>query len=177
MRVGLITFAAALQLVASGLIVGAQDMSRLADMLMPSYTAMYYASICASNTTWGRTQPVGPRGGVVHYAEHIKNEIIKSLPEKESVSILADAAGRARVLAREQLQLKVIMGDPAQHEQRLAAWCEGFVTNFAAQIMSDHDRDHDGFLQQLYDAKQPSLKPQGGNLSRPFGFASFEPAP
>lgn len=140
---------------------GALDDTRLGNLLLPAYTAMYYASVCASNTTWGQTQPLGPRGSVVHYAEHIKNEIIQNLSQKEAVAILTDAAGRARDAAREQLNLQVIVGDQSKHEQRLVDWCSGYVTDFAAKVISEHDRDHDNFLQQLDEAKRQPPKSEG----------------
>ena len=161
MRLGISTLVAMFTLLAGASSVRAQDMSRLANLLVPAYTAMYYASICAANTTWGQTQPVGTRGSVVHYAEHIKNEIIQSLSDKDAVAVLTDAAGRARDQAREQLRLQVIMGDTAKHEQRLIAWCRGFVSDFAAKVMSEHDLDHEAFLRTLEEAKRPSPKSEG----------------
>jgi hypothetical protein len=149
-------------------------MSRLASLLIPAYTAMYYASICAGNTTWGQTQPQGARGSVVHYAEHIKNEIIQSLSEEGAVAVLTDAAERARDQAREQLRLQVIMGNPEKHEQRLIAWCGGFVSDFATKVISEHDKDHETFLRTLEEAKRPLSKSED---DKSFEVAAREMAP
>jgi hypothetical protein len=173
MRLGISTFVATITLLAGASSAWAQDMSRLATMLIPAYTAMYYASICASNTTWGQIQPQGARGTVVRYAEHIKNEIIQSLSEKDAVAVLTDAAGRARDLAREQLRLQVVMGDPEKHEQRLVAWCGGYVSEFATKVISEHDRDHEAFLRTVEEAKRPSPKSENGTS---FSVAAWETA-
>jgi hypothetical protein len=174
MRLGISTFVATIALLADVSSARAQDMSRLATLLIPAYTAMYYASICTSNTTWAQTQPQGKRGTVIHYAEHIKNEIIQSLSEKDAVAVLADAAGRARDLAREQLRLQVIMGNSEKHEQRLVAWCGGYVSDFAKNVISEHDKDHEAFLRTVDEAKRPLPKSENGNV---FSVAAQETAP
>jgi hypothetical protein len=174
MRLGISTFVASFTLLAGASPVWAQDMSRLANLLIPAYTAMYYASICATNTTWGQTQPQGARGTVVHYAEHIKNEIIQSLSQKDAVAVLTDAAGQARDLAREQLRLQVVMGSPEKHEQRLIAWCGGYVSDFAKNVISEHDKDHEAFLRTVEEAKRPLSKSEN---DQSFGIAARETAP
>lgn len=174
MRLGISTFVATFTLLAGSSALPAQDMSRLANLLIPAYTAMYYASICSSNTTWGRTQPQGARGTVVHYAEHIKNEIIQSLSQKDAVAVLSDAAGRARDLAREQLRLQVIVGSPEKHEQRLIAWCDGYVSDFAKSVISEHDEDHEAFLRTVDEAKR--LLPKSEN-DKSFSVAARETVP
>jgi hypothetical protein len=174
MRLGISTLVAMFTLLAGASFVRAQDMSRLANLLMPAYTAMYYASICAANTTWAQTQPVGTRGSVVHYAEHIKNEIIQSLSERDAAAVLTDAAGRARDLAREQLRLQVIMGNPEKHEKRLLAWCSGYVGDFTRNVISEHDKDHEAFLRTVQEAKRPLPKSENGD---PFSVAVQETAP
>ena len=176
MRLKISTLVAMLPLLAGPSIAPAQDASRLANLLIPAYTAMYYASLCGSNTTWAQTQPKGPRGSVVHYAEHIKNEIIQNLSQAESVTILTDAAGRARDVAREQLRSQVIMGDQARHEQRLVTWCGGFVSDFAAKVINEHDQDHDNFLRQVDQAKRPSPKSEGEGKET-YGAAGRETSP
>lgn len=174
MRLGISTVVATFTLLAGPSSVRAQDMSRLANLLIPAYTAMYYASICAANTTWGQTQPVGTRGSVVHYAEHIKNEIIQSLSERDAAAVLTDAAGRARDLAREQLRLHVILGNSEKHEQRLIAWCDGYVSDVAKKVISEHDKDHEAFLRTVEEAKRPLPKSEN---NRAFGVAAQETAP
>ncbi len=175
MRLGISTVVATVALFASSCSLAAQDMQRLANLLMPAYTAMFYASVCAGNTTtWTRTQPQGARGTVVQYAEHIKDEIIQSMSEKDAVAVLTDAAGRARDLAREQLRVQVITGSPEKHQQRLIGWCSGYVSDFAKTVISEHDKDHEAFLRTVDEAKRPSPKSEIGTS---FGVASRETAP
>lgn len=132
----------------------AQDTAKLSELLAPAYTAMNYAVLCTNHSTWGISQPRGPHGTALQYAEHIKDEVIDGLTYKEALTVLKSAADLARSEAEVELKAKVIVGHPSKESQRLFAWCESFVSDFVTRVMLSHDRDHDKFLHGLVQAKK-----------------------
>src|SRR5215212_1749912 len=77
-------------------VAGAQDLEALSRLLIPAYTAMSYAGLCSTEQDWAMAQPRGPGGVAINYAQHIKDEVIASLSEKDAVTVLKMAADEAR---------------------------------------------------------------------------------
>jgi len=132
-----------------------RDLPALARLLTPSYTAMSYAGVCAMQRQWTAAQPRGTYGTAVHYAEHIKNEVIASLSHDDARTVLTAAADRARRDARKQLRDNVMASDKQEEDARLTAWCEGYASDFIAGVMRRHDADHASFLDRVRLAKKP----------------------
>ena len=78
-------------------------LSALAEFLTPTYTGMSLAVLCGNVDKTFLARTSGPRGTIMHYAEHTKDETIAGLTYDESVRVLKDAAGRARETARRKL--------------------------------------------------------------------------
>src|SRR5215213_3601591 len=134
---------------------GAQDLVALSRLLIPAYTAMSYAGLCSMEQDWAVAQPRGPSGVAINYAQHIKDEVIASLPEKDAVTVLKMAADEARNDARAQLRDKVIVPDKAMESRRLRDWCNGHVKEFIVNLIRQHDGGHDSFKQNVELAKSP----------------------
>src|SRR5690349_623915 len=105
----------------------ARDLVSLSRLLTPAYTAMNYASVCASDLPWARRPPTGVRGTAFHYAEHVKDEIIAELSADEALTVLRRAADDARADARKHLRTSVAADEADLKAVRLKAWCEGYA--------------------------------------------------
>jgi hypothetical protein len=127
----------------------AQDLEALSRLVTPAYTAMSFAGLCAMEPGWSGAQPRGARGVAVHYAQHVKDEVIVSLTKDEAVSVLKLAANAARYESRAQLRDKVIVADKAAEAVRFREWCNGYVNGFIAELIRRHDGDHVGFLHHV----------------------------
>jgi hypothetical protein len=131
----------------------AKDLAAVASFVTPAYTAMNLATACAGVSGWVASQPRGPRGVAVQYAQHVKDEAISFLTLDEASTVLRMAADAARSSARERFARLNVSGMPADTVQ-IAAWCNGDVRDFIIAFIQEHDEDHDGRLQQLGDAKR-----------------------
>lgn len=88
-------------------VVYAKDLKTIAEFVVPAYTAMNFAMLCAQDDPWFLADARGPRGHAIKYAEHVKDEAIASLTEDEAAAVLRMAADEARSTARAELR-KVI---------------------------------------------------------------------
>jgi len=107
---------------------------------------------------WSSSQPRGPLGLAIHYAEHIKNEVIELLAEEDTVTVLKIAADAARSNARTQLRAKVITANKAAESLQFREWCQGYVRDFIVEMIRDHDSNHHAFLQSIVSAKSRNAK-------------------
>jgi len=131
----------------------AKDLNTLAQLVVPAYTAMNFAAICARDGGWVASQPRGLRGSAIQYAEHVKDEAISSLTYDEAVAVLKAAADVARSRALKALR-SLASADPAVQEVQVRAWCRGFVTEFILLFIDQHDKSHNELLRQMEQAKR-----------------------
>src|SRR4051812_33713912 len=57
----------------------AKDLAALEELIIPAYTAMNFAVVCATRQPHFLSESSGPRGNALNYAEHVKNEVIDGL--------------------------------------------------------------------------------------------------
>ncbi|MCK9918004.1 hypothetical protein MXD81_53580 [Microbacteriaceae bacterium K1510] len=134
----------------------AQDLAKLSALLTPAYTAMSYARLCSMDMSWAQSQPLGPRGGAIHYAEHVKDEVIASLAYEDAVKVLKTAADAAREDARMQLRNDVLDPDKSIEEAHFRDWCRGKVSPYIQGIMKQHESQHALFTNSVEKALQSS---------------------
>ncbi len=144
---------ASLILLAPGVIPASQasekDLAGLSRLLTPAYTAMSFANLCAMEAEWWRSQPVGKLGTAMHYAQHVKDEVITALTYEEALVVLKDAADKARTEARRQLRANVLGQDPQTEAERFKAWCDSHVTPFIVEFIEQHELAHASFLEEV----------------------------
>jgi hypothetical protein len=133
--------------------VVAKDLDALAALVTPAYTAMNFATICATNDPQFHFVTSGPRGTAVHYAQHVKDEAIASLTSDEAASVLKGSADSARARARQELQ-KLRATDPTAEAAQIQRWCGSYAKDFILGFIREHDDNHDVVLQQVRDAKR-----------------------
>lgn len=119
----------------------AKDLDGLAKLVVPAYTAMNFAMMCARAEPTFPTRMGGPRGNVLEYAQHVKDEVIVRLNQGEANVVLKAAADVARDVARGQLKL-LAKGRDVIAPSDIAAWCTGPATDFIRGFIASHDRDH-----------------------------------
>jgi hypothetical protein len=134
----------------------ARDLGELGRLLTPAYTAMSLAGVCSAAPGWQERQPRGLRGVAIHYAEHVKDEMIEGLTHDEAVTVLRFAAERARDEARQQLQRHVYAEDQVSEATRFAEWCAHIVRGYISEFIQQHEGDHGSFMERLTQAKRRS---------------------
>lgn len=132
--------------------VAAKDLKAIAEFVIPAYTAMNFAMLCAQDDPWFLADARGPRGHAIEYAEHVKDEAIASLTESDSVIVLRMAADEARSVTRATLR-KVIPNRTYRYPE-IAGWCRDSALAFVRSFIEQHDSDHERLLQRLEQAKQ-----------------------
>jgi hypothetical protein len=130
----------------------ARDLSLLADLVAPAYTAMNFAVICGRHVS-RFSQPWGLRGSAIHYAEHVKDEAIASLTYDDAVIVLKGAADAARSTARQELR-KLMSTDPQTETAQVGAWCLGYAKDFIVNFIEQHEHLHQAFLLEVERAKR-----------------------
>jgi len=113
--------------------------SRPDDLLVPAYTAMSFAGLCSMEPGWPASQPRGPLGAAVDYAQHIKDEIVSSRSSEEAAALLRSAATIARNEARHQLRENVIVADKVTENKRFRDWCDSYVRRYLDFLIRLHD--------------------------------------
>jgi hypothetical protein len=136
-------------LLLSSLVADARDLNVLSRLLEPAYTSMTYANLCSLDRNWEASQPQGPGGVAINYAEHIKDEVIASLTREEAVSVLTQAANSARDEARRQVKKHIVLGDKQAEADRFQRWCDSYVTDFIRSVMRTHDGNHEYFIGRI----------------------------
>src|SRR5262245_25082938 len=131
----------------------ARDLTAVSAFVIPAYTAMNFATICAQESSWAGSQPRGPRGVAVQYAEHVKDEAIRLLSYEEAVIVLRMAADAARSRARDELR-KLSSSGMSEDFLQLAAWCSGYAREFISAFMHEHDNGHDRLMEHLDNVKR-----------------------
>lgn len=126
-----------------------KDLAELSKLLTPAYTAMSYAGLCSTDRDWAISQPQGHRGLAIHYAQHVKDEIVELLSYGEALRVLKAAADAAREDARAQVRQHVVVADKAREEAKFREWCDGYVVGFIQELISKHDGDHGSFIERV----------------------------
>ena len=127
-----------------------RDLIALSRFVAPAYTALNVAVICAKEDSSFLSATAGIRGTAIHYAAHVKDEIIVGLSDAEARFVLRQAADRAREVTLVELERLARRG-PVQAEVRM--WCQDTVRDFVQYVMNHHDQRHDQWLAAVARAR------------------------
>jgi hypothetical protein len=94
-------------------------------------------------------QLVGKWGTALHYAQHVKDEIIQGLSYQDALVVVRHAADEAQAEVRRQLAANVKTEGADVEGLRLKAWCESHANDFIAAFIDAHDRGHVAFLERV----------------------------
>ena len=149
-------FVVAIGTVSHGSMAASKELNALAEFVMPAYTAMNFAVLCARDNPTFLLDASGPRGTALHYAQHIKDEAIDGLSETEATAVLKSAADGARSVARQKLHQ--LAGSGARRGSNIVGevtrWCERDAKPFILKVMRQHDTEHKDLLERLQRSKQ-----------------------
>jgi hypothetical protein len=134
--------------------VESKDLNALAEFVQPAYTAMNFATLCARNDSQFLSDTSGPRGTILQYAEHVKNEATKSLNQADAFTILKSAADGARLVARSKLYELVRPGDDNGTIKAIDSWCALEAKRFILGFIRGHDVAHSQYDEFLERAKK-----------------------
>lgn len=145
------------QLLAASLVLAtssasAKDLKRLSELVTPAYAAMSIAIMCARDDPDFIAQHTGPRGSALHYAQHVKDEVVEGLTHDEAVQVLTGAAGAARELARKKLYGIANPFDQQDTVRAVIRYCASEGRALVLNTIRSHDTSHDDFVEQVRSA-------------------------
>lgn len=128
---------------------GFQELEAIAQFVFPAYVAMNLGAVCTPHDPefLGRNQ--GPRGHVIQYAEHVKDEAISSMNESEAATVLRIAANAAHSVVSDRLKRFASVGDNHQARAELIAWCQENASDVVRAFIADHDDNHAAYMKWL----------------------------
>jgi hypothetical protein len=131
----------------------AKDLSRLVQLLTPVYLAQNLTSVCAARNPAFLARTGGPFGTTHAYAQHVKEEVIASLPSSEADLVMRTAADAAKAAALQQVRA-LKSPSPEIEAERTDQWCRISAEGFVREIVRSHDVEHEGFVQGVEHAKK-----------------------
>jgi hypothetical protein len=134
----------------------ASDIQTLSKMLSAAFIADQTVVICTLENRSFAQETAGPRGTSRDYVEHIKQELLSSLPPLEARQIIVGAAEITRTVGRSQVR-QFSPSAPDISAMTLRSWCESEGARIVRDFMANHDRDHEKFLSEVAEAKRPTM--------------------
>ena len=128
------------------------DYEALARLLYSPYLALNYAVLCSVHDPSFQEKTAGPRGPMLAYMQHIRDEVLASLSSSEAQSVMVRAADAAKARAGADIRALAYgeMVDPVA----VAAWCESHVKTVVRGVMETHDLRHTDFERLLAEARK-----------------------
>jgi hypothetical protein len=134
----------------------ASDVEALSKMLAGAFIADQVVFMCSLDGTSFARQTAGTRGTSREYVEHVKGEVLNSIPVEEAKRIVIGAADITRTVGRSQAR-KFSPNYPDIPAAALRRWCDSDGAGIVHDFMTNHDTDHDNFLRAVADAKRPMM--------------------
>jgi hypothetical protein len=125
-------------------------------MLADAFIADQAVFMCTLEIASFAQQTAGPRGTSSDYVEHVKGELLSSLPLEEARQVIVGAAEITRSVGRNQAR-SFSPNYPDIPARALRNWCEGEGMKIVHGFMMNHDVNHDRFLNEAADAKRPMM--------------------
>jgi hypothetical protein len=124
----------------------ASDIQALSNLLLPVDMAQNFVVICSLHNPAFLQDTSGAHGTMLWYAQHMKEEVIASLPPREAQAVMVEAANKAKAAALNIVHAMDRGGlvDPV----RMNAWCAASAGPFIEKTIARHDTQH-AFLDSL----------------------------
>ena len=130
----------------------ATDMGALAKILAAASIADQTVFMCTLENRSFAQLTAGPRGTSQDYLEHVKKEVLSSIPPLEARQIIVEAAEITRTVGRSQIPAISASGPDTVFALR--NWCETEGVRIVHNFMEDHDGNHEKFLSAVAEAKR-----------------------
>ena len=134
----------------------ANDVGALAKILAAASIADQTVFMCTLENRSFAQQTTGPLGTSQDYLEHVKKEVLSSIPPLEARQIIVEAAEITRTVGRSQIPVISASG-PADASSALRNWCESEGVRIVRNFTAKHDGDHEKFLSEVAEAKRPAM--------------------
>jgi len=134
----------------------ASDVQALSNMLSAAFIADQTVVMCTLENRSFAQETAGPRGSSRDYVEHVKQELLSSVPPLEARQIIVDAAEITRTAGRRQVR-QFSPSAPDIPAMTLRGWCESEGARIVGDFMANHDRNHEKFLSEAAEAKRPAM--------------------
>jgi hypothetical protein len=134
----------------------ASDTEALSKILAAAFIADQTVLICSLDNPSFSRQTAGPRGTSRDYLEHIKPEILSSIPLLEARQIVIAAANITRNVGRSQVK-QLSPKYPDTPALALKKWCNSDGIGIVRDFMAKHDSDHEQFLKEIAESKRPAM--------------------
>ena len=134
----------------------ASDVQTLSNMLSTAFIADQTVFMCTLENRLFAQETAGPRGTTRDYVEHIKQELLSSVPPLEARRIIVNAAEITRLVGRSQVR----QFSPSASDiptKALRDWCESEGVRIVRTFMANHDGNHEKFLSEAAEAKHPTM--------------------
>lgn len=130
----------------------ASDAESLSKLLLPVDMAQNFVLICSVHNPAFLQATSGVHGTMLWYAQHMKQEVIASLPGREARAVMVEAADVAKAEALKVVHTMASGGvvDAAQ----MNAWCEASAKPFIEATIGRHDTQHALLDEMIAKAKQ-----------------------
>lgn len=113
------------------------------ELLTPALVGMQYGMICTGPVPGFMQAAAGQRGTILQYAEHIRDELLPGLGEKEARAVLQEAAERAKAMTLQEIR-RLDRGGVT--DAAVLRWCETWAKDWVLRFMRAHDEDHASFV-------------------------------
>jgi hypothetical protein len=129
----------------------ANDIQALSNLLLPVDMAQNFVAICSLHNPGFLQDTAGAHGTMLWYAQHMKEEVIASLPPTEAHTVMVEAAGKAKAMALDIVH--AMDRDGLVDQIRMNAWCAGSAKPFIEKTIVRHDTQHASFDRLIAKAK------------------------
>jgi hypothetical protein len=134
----------------------AANVEALSRMLAAAFIADQTVVLCTVDNPLFARQTAGPLGTSRDYLEHVRAEILSSIPPREARRIVVAAADITRRVGLSQVRA-FSPNYPDIPALTLRRWCDTDGTGLVREFIAKHDSDHDQFLKEIADAKRPTM--------------------
>lgn len=132
-----------------------QDLTRLAGLMAPSYTAKQYSIHSGTEKGKMEPQPIGLRGYAAAYAEYVDSEAIGPLNPIDAHETRQLTSDRARANVDGSIHEHISGKDAVGQSLRLSVWC----ARLGKEHM-EHDEAHDQLVMAANEARRRSRQPE-----------------
>jgi len=133
----------------------ASDIDALTKKLAAASIADQVVFMCTLEFPAFVTETAGPRGTTRNYLDHIREELLSSIPPEEARRIVIGAANITRETGRSQAR-QFSPNYPDAPAAGLRKWCDTEGRAIVKDFMANHDKNHEKFLSEVAKEKLPA---------------------
>jgi hypothetical protein len=134
----------------------AADAAALSNKLAAASIADQVVFMCTFEIHNFAQETAGARGTARDYLDHVRAEVLSSIPTLEAQRIILRAAEITRETGHNQGR-RISPNYPDVPAGALGKWCHSEGRVIVQEFMANHDRNHEKFLSELAEDKRPAM--------------------